>query len=102
MEASQHAKPCGSSTGFTSLTAILAVLPLQLGAVGMLGLAVMYVFPSQLQVRAQLLFPVNHFACYSNEVPLHIIVPVQLLLQVRVGTGREGGDIGWKIRRYEK
>jgi len=35
-------------------------------------------------------------------VPLHIIVPVQLPLQERAGTGREGGHIGWGIRRYEK
>jgi hypothetical protein len=34
--------------------------------------------------------PVQHVVCYLNEVAVNSIVPVQLLIQVRVGTGREG------------
>ena len=57
----------------------------------MIGLDVMYVDSSQSQVSAELLLPVQHVVCYLNEV-----IPVQLLLQVREGTGREGRGMGWK------
>ena len=43
-------------------------------------------------MSAELLLPVQHVVCYLNEV-----IPVQLLLQVREGTGREGRGIGWKM-----
>ena len=56
-------------------------------------LDVMNVHHSQSEVGAQLLFPVQHVVCYLNEVPLSLIVPVQLLLQERAGTGREGRKI---------
>ena len=56
---------------------------------------VVHVHHSQSQARAQLLLPVQHVVCYLNEVPVHsLIVPVQLLLQERVGTGREGPHVG--------
>ena len=54
------------------------------------GLDVMYLHSSQSQVSAELLLPVQHVMCYLNEV-----IPVQLLLQVREGTGREGRGIAW-------
>ena len=56
-------------------------------------LDVMNVHHSQSEVGAQLFLPVQHVVCYLNEVLLSFIVPVQLLVQERVGTGREG----WKI-----
>ena len=43
-------------------------------------------------MSAELLLPVQHVVCYLNEV-----IPVQLLLQVREGTGREGRGMGWKM-----
>ena len=58
----------------------------------MFGLDVMNVHSSQSQVSAELLLPVQHVVCYLNEV-----IPVQLLPQVRKGTGREGCGIGLKL-----
>ena len=43
-------------------------------------------------MSAELLLPVQHVVCCLNEV-----IPVQLLLQVREGTGREGRGKGWKM-----
>ena len=57
-------------------------------------LDIMYIHLSQSQVGTQLLLPVQHVVCYLNEVPLSLIVPVQLLVQERAGTGRDGPHVG--------
>ena len=49
------------------------------------GLDVMDIHLSQAQVNAQPLLPVQHVVCYLTEIH-----PVQLQVQVRAGTGREG------------
>jgi hypothetical protein len=50
----------------------------------------MCVHSSQSKMSAELLLPVQHVVCYLSEVPVHsLMVPVQLLLQVRADTGRE-------------
>ena len=59
--------------------------PLQWRVAKVHGLDVMDVHLSQAQVSAQPLLPVQHVVCYLTEVH-----PVQLQLQVRAGTGREG------------
>ncbi len=53
----------------------------------------MYIHFIQSQVSAEHLLPAYHVMCYLNEVN----VPVQQLVQVSVGTTREGGHIGCKI-----
>ena len=56
---------------------------------------------SQSQVCRESFLPVYHMIGYLTKVPLHSrMVPVQLLLEMREGRGRERGDTAVEIITY--